>query len=513
MHSKSDRRFFPPTRTPTDPNAQEAYEEAEADLFTVHKKAGKRSRTTGGEDEDEEDAFFASLSNQDRVPKFAELLKFRSLSVGMKMWAAVADARPRELVLSLPHGLKGHVAYAQSSDTLAELSKKAAATESVAEADSVGRLKKGKRTPQDELPPLSDLFKVGQLVRCVVVGLRGAVGVSGGAGGADATPSAHSDVGDHEKSRKRVEVSLLPSLVNAGVGVDALREGFALPASVHSVEDHGFTLSFGIKGVSGFLLKADAPEGVAPVQAGSLVEAVIEKPAEGRLPARVTCRRPAVVAAASKEWDGLTVESLLPGSLVTARVRSVLSDGLLVSFLTFFTGTIDPFHLGTPPSSALSAKKKKKGRKGDDKVDKKGKDDGEKSSSGWASGFEPDQKIKARVLYVDPGTKKVGLTALPALLAMESGESAFPATGAVFDSARVLRVDPGLGVLCALGSKEDSDDGSSLVSGYVHISNVADVKVDEIEAVRRRRGCLLCLLVFCICCSTTVLPGSHSLPP
>ena len=43
--------------------------------------------------------------------------------------------------------------------------------------------------------------------------------------------------------------------------------------------------------------------------------------------------------------------SLQPGALVAARVRSVLSDGLLVSFLTFFSGTIDPFHLGVDPGT------------------------------------------------------------------------------------------------------------------------------------------------------------------
>jgi hypothetical protein len=31
--------------------------------------------------------------------------------------------------------------------------------------------------------------------------------------------------------------------------------------------------------------------------------------------------------------------------LVNARVRNVLADGLLVSFLTFFNGTVDGFHL------------------------------------------------------------------------------------------------------------------------------------------------------------------------
>ena len=46
-----------------------------------------------------------------------------------------------------------------------------------------------------------------------------------------------------------------------------------------------------------------------------------------------------------QEWEGLTIGSLLPGMLVNVKVRNVLSDGLLVSFLTFFNGTIDCFHL------------------------------------------------------------------------------------------------------------------------------------------------------------------------
>lgn len=41
----------------------------------------------------------------------------------------------------------------------------------------------------------------------------------------------------------------------------------------------------------------------------------------------------------------------MPGALVTARVRSILSDGLLASFLTFFSGTVDPFHLGAEPGA------------------------------------------------------------------------------------------------------------------------------------------------------------------
>ena len=35
----------------------------------------------------------------------------------------------------------------------------------------------------------------------------------------------------------------------------------------------------------------------------------------------------------------------MPGALVNAQVQSVLAGGLVLSFLTFFTGTVDQYHL------------------------------------------------------------------------------------------------------------------------------------------------------------------------
>lgn len=43
------------------------------------------------------------------LPKFVELLKFRSLAVGAKTLAVVVSVTKAGLGLSLPHGLKGHV--------------------------------------------------------------------------------------------------------------------------------------------------------------------------------------------------------------------------------------------------------------------------------------------------------------------------------------------------------------------------------------------------------------------
>lgn len=58
--------------------------------------------------------------------------------------------------------------------------------------------------------------------------------------------------------------------------------------------------------------------------------------------ATVTVNHDTVASAGVRDASGaggaLTLGGLLPGMLVTAKVRSVLSDGLLVTFLTYFNG-------------------------------------------------------------------------------------------------------------------------------------------------------------------------------
>jgi hypothetical protein len=57
--------------------------------------------------------------------------------------------------------------------------------------------------------------------------------------------------------------------------------------------------------------------------------------------AQVTVSHDAVASAGVKDASGagaLTLGALLPGMLVTAKVRSVLKDGLMVTFLTYFNG-------------------------------------------------------------------------------------------------------------------------------------------------------------------------------
>lgn len=121
----------------------------------------------------------------------------QNLSVGAKVWGAVLEITSKELIISLPHGLKGHVPaaevnfpataasessprcrgdlghqqapwqladpglmVAQASDGMAEL---------IAKADKGGSA--SKQRPAG-VPALSDLFFVNQLVRCTVIELQ-----------------------------------------------------------------------------------------------------------------------------------------------------------------------------------------------------------------------------------------------------------------------------------------------------------------------------------------------------
>ncbi|KAK9823324.1 hypothetical protein WJX72_001906 [[Myrmecia] bisecta] len=344
--------------------------EADADRDFLQESKRRKKAAKGADEGGDEDLFFAREAGLGKLPKFVELLKYKALSEGSKVWGSILEVSARELVVSLPHGIRGHVAPEQASDVLAELYKKA--EKAAAAAVASGKQRKIR------LPALPDLFYPGQLV---------------------------------------------------------------------SVEDHGYTLTFGIKGVTGFLKRSDheASYGAdAKLQPGMLVECAVTGSANRRM-VNVTTEPQAVVGAVTKEWDGLTIGSLVPGALVNVRVRNVLSDGLLVSFLTYFNGTVDCFHLAQDLPAA-----------------------------DWKKAYSPGQRLRARILFVDAAAKRVCLSLLPHLVGFTLKPS-LPAVGQVFQEAVVRRVDGGLGLLLELPTIPAPSPG------FVHISNVSDAKVEKLD--------------------------------
>ena len=63
-----------------------------------------------------------------------------------------------------------------------------------------------------------------------------------------------------------VSLSMFPSDINGNVPSSALHDGAVLQAAVTSVEDHGYVLDLGVKGVKAtFLPIANAPTGGLPL--------------------------------------------------------------------------------------------------------------------------------------------------------------------------------------------------------------------------------------------------------
>ncbi|KAG6542156.1 hypothetical protein Mapa_016388 [Marchantia paleacea] len=404
-------------------------------------KQGKRkSITESTEDEHEGSLFGVGITGT--VPKSAEILRHKILCVGMKIWGAVAEVNNRDLVICLPGGLRGFVQAEEASEVIGEILKSGKVKR--AELRKKSRMKEaGAQTQTESCEPsdedasdvenddftLKGIFSVGQLVACTVKSLE-----------------SFTSKKEKGKNTKRIGLSLRLSYLHEGISVDTMREGLAITACVSSIEDHGYLLSLGVTGLSGFLLhRSSVGKNDLKLKKGQLVSGVVASVDKNGGTVNLIADQKAVAAAVVLEQEGFSLEQLIPGSLVNAKVRAVLRDGLLLSFLTYMNGTVDLFHLDAP----LVGPK-------------------------WAETYAVNHKLKARILYVDPVTKSVGLT-LNLDLVHNRAPSWAVKTGEVFNTALVRRVDATIGLLIELPSKPNPS------AAYVHISNASDGHIDKLE--------------------------------
>lgn len=148
-----------------------------------------------------------------------------------------------------------------------------------------------------------------------------------------------------------------------------------------------------------------------------------------------------------------TIDSILPGALVSVLVTAVVRSGLNVKICGFYDGTIDISHLGL----------------GEDDIDER---------------FKIGKKLKARVLYdfvSGSNDRRFALSVLPHIFNLSSPlaadkktplETAIP-IGKMIPSVKVIRVIPDWGVVCR------TDDG---IEGFTHISHLADERVPTLSA-------------------------------
>eukprot|EP00899_Mesostigma_viride_P026493 jgi/Mesvir1/7028/Mv09156-RA.1 len=356
---------------------------------------GKRAAPFTGK---EGDTLFLGLAGTS-LPKHVDLLTFKSLSVGMKLWGCIAEVGDKDLTLSLPNGLRGFVPLEAAFD---------------------------KMPPSDELSPspLRSLFREGQLLPCTITGM-----------------------GDSKRKGKRVELSLKLSGLQRDLSAAGVYEGMPLVACVSSNEERGYILAFGAPKASGFLPHSSA---VGTLQPGQLINCLAVSTNAARGVISVRQNEADFCKAVLKENDALTLNALLPGMLVDATVAGALPEGLHLSFLSYFSGSVDRDHLPDPLSV----------------VDP-------------SAVFPLKQRVKARILYIDVDKRRIGLTMNPSLVAHVTPPAPLPVGSVV--AATVRRVDTTVGVLLELPVTSQQK-----VPAYAHISNLSDTKVDKIGSLLKR---------------------------
>ncbi|CAA7399281.1 unnamed protein product [Spirodela intermedia] len=385
----------------------EADEEFMRELKTGNKnKQGKKKRDKGrvpGSLSEPED-MWGSLFGEGiggKLPRFANRVTLKNVSPNMKLWGVVSEVNTKDLVISLPGGLRGFVRAEEVLDII----------------------------PDDKLKDsensfLFSVFHVGQLVPCIV--LQTDEDKRGG------------------KVHKRIWLSLRLSCLQKSLSLDSLQVGMVLTAQVKSIEDHGCILHFGFSSVSGFLPQNS--EGFRMFKTGQLLQGVVKSIDKTRGAVILDSEPELVTNSILQDLKGLSIDQLVPGMMVNAQVHATLENGVMLSFLTYFKGTVDIFHLQNSFPSAS-----------------------------WKDEYPQHKKVNARILFIDPSTRAIGLT-LNRHLILNRAPPPYVKTGDIYDTAKIIRVDMGIGLLLEIPSTPASSPA------YVSIFEAAD----EVQKLDKR---------------------------
>ncbi|KAG6832513.1 hypothetical protein H0H92_000142 [Tricholoma furcatifolium] len=424
----------------------EAVKEANEELFEDAQSAKAEKKKKTKKTKTDKVAGHATAEKSDRIR--VEHLNYKRINVGMKILCQIASIQPLALIVSLPNQLFAHIPLTSISTQFTELLERADDSE-----DEISDEEDDAQTSKSRVPELTELFHEGQFVRGVVTAVYAH-------GSTDVSVIARSR-DELVRSSRRVEISLIPERVNAGVQKADLKAGYASPdfllwylqtntisASVKSVEDHGYVLDLGLPDVSGFLSFKDAQKGPSQdkkLYVGQLLDVTVSSMStNGRICNVVTDLS---TFSNSSMSEVTNASSVLPGALVQTLITAVDPSGLNLQILGFFEGTVDQVHLQHDVA---------------DKAYKVGK------------------KIKARVLYdYSSSPPRFALALKDHILALSPRQEkdvplreAFP-VGRVVDDVKVVRLESERGLIVEVQPG---------LEGFVHISHVSDDHVPTISS-------------------------------
>ncbi|KAJ3122551.1 rRNA biogenesis protein rrp5 [Physocladia obscura] len=370
----------------------------------------------------------------------------KKLVAGVEVLCVIKEIHELGLSVSLPNQMSANVSIAEISNELTAIIQKATATENDND-DSDDEMEES----DNELPSLSSLFSVGQAFPCVVL------------------------EADENAKKAKTQLSLRPDRLNADFDSTELIPGLTLSASVKSQEDNGYILSLGFKNneFHAFLhnkhatalarsIHKDVDPKLARLSVGQVVYCAILTVDQIKKMITVTADPADIAAAIIPNSHTLSFPSLKPGMLISARVKSAINNnGVIVSFMGLFDGTIELSHLGPKVNNSQA------------------------SVDDLESLFPQKSKLQARILYVDDSRKRVGLTLLKHIVewcTVATAAKLFESVvfGHIFEEASVKRVDGELGLYLNL----DDNTESTGIRGYAHVTRLSDREHNKVSIAK-----------------------------
>ncbi|XP_011188272.1 protein RRP5 homolog [Zeugodacus cucurbitae] len=309
----------------------------------------------------------------------AELLNYDTIQDGMTIMGVVKAIDQLYLSISLPGRMTARVSALEISDSYTK-----ATREFLEQSDSSNNFK-----------PLSELYHIGQIVYGRV-----------------------QEVKQNEHGRMQILMSLRPNEVHSELSHTNVKKGFVFNGAIEEVQEHGYIIETGIKGLRTFLpLEKAQPNHVA----GELIFLKVDKITADKAVSTCICKEIKTENMKIKNQTEPNIDYILPGTIVQFSVTKQLKDGLQ----------------GTIMNEALSAYVNEHQLA---------------EALALPEDYEINSTLNARILYVMPLTKLVYLTLNLRTNAIEQPVEQQYKRGEIIESAKVHHLGTG-GVILVLDNK------------------------------------------------------------
>ncbi|KAF2808994.1 nucleic acid-binding protein [Mytilinidion resinicola] len=424
----------------------------EATQDVLFEQSGKK-RTTKGQDGDDEDdgepktevrkgkkhkKSKADKKANAQLPEEPQLkiegLSYKKLVIGSMVLGQVTQITSRDVVLALPNNLSGFIPLTAISD------KFTSRIEQLLENDEEDEDVAG--TDKEDGIDLQALFHVGQYLRAYVTATEREQNKRGIA-----------------RSKKRIELSTNPTLVNRGISKSDIVKNSMIQASVLSNEEHGLVMDMGFEDqtVKGFMSSKELGSKIdhSLVQEGAVFLCLVTGlTSDSRI---IKLSADHEKAANPKKFAFLgqapSIDLFLPGTAVEMLITDTSSGGVTGKLIGLLDATADLFQSGAAVSKDNISDKYKIG-----------------------------SKYRARVIctFPDSEPRKVGVSLLDHVIALASRTELKDLKdpldalqiSSIVEEARVTKVEPTTGLFLDLGVKG--------LRGFAHISRISNEKIESL---------------------------------